>query len=223
MPAQGRDLIVIGGSAGAIEAVTSILVALPAELGAAVAVTLHRHPTVPSSLREVLDRRSSLEVIEPQDGTRLAAGRVYLAPQDRHMLIDGRRIRLNRNPQQHHTRPAIDPLFTSAATSAGNRVIGVLLTGSLSDGVGGLIRIKQFGGLSLVQDPSQALAPSMPRNALIYDNVDLILRVESVAEALTRLVGGEPVSALLSMNGVRPPDAEDRRMPPWIARNHRLP
>ena len=106
------------------------------------------------------------------------------------MVITDGVVCLNREPRQHHTRPAIDPLFISAAERFGARVIGLLVTGNLSDGVSGLIRIKQLGGITLVQDPSQALYPSMPRNALIYDNVDLILGLQSVAATLAALVDG---------------------------------
>ena len=181
MPERSRDVIAIGGSAGAIEVLSIVFGLLPIDLGAAVAVAIHRPPTVASSLAEVLARGSSLEVLEPRDGDRLTPGRIYLAPADRHMLIGGDVLRLNREPRQHHTRPAIDPLFVSAAEQCRGRVIGLLITGSLSDGVSGMIRIKEVGGITLVQDPRQARFPSMPRNALIYDNVDLVLGVLSVA------------------------------------------
>jgi two-component system chemotaxis response regulator CheB len=223
MSPPSRDLIVIGGSAGGVEVLSTVLGVLPPDIGAAVAVTIHRHPTVPSSLVNVFARKSSLAVIEPRDGEAIKPGRVYLAPADRHMLIAGDVIRLNREPRQHHTRPAIDPLFTSAAESRQTRVIGLLVTGNLSDGVSGLIRIKELGGTTLVQDPRQALYPSMPRNALIYDNVDLIVTVQSVAPTLAALVRGTSVQSITENAGVRRPGSPPEQIPGWVARGHRLP
>ena len=111
MAKPARDVIVIGGSAGAVEVLRTVFGDLPVDLGAAVAITLHRSPTLPSSLAGVFARRSSLDVIEPEDGEPFVPGRIYLAPPDRHMLICNDVIRLNRGPRQHHTRPAIDPMF----------------------------------------------------------------------------------------------------------------
>jgi two-component system chemotaxis response regulator CheB len=223
MPERSRDVIVIGGSAGAIEVLSIVFGLLPVDLGAAVAVTIHRHPTVASSLAEVLARRSSLAVVEPRDGDRLTPGRIYLAPADRHMLIAGDVVRLNREPRQHHTRPAIDPLFVSAAEECGRRVIGLLLTGNLSDGVSGMIRIKEMGGITLVQDPGQARYPSMPRNALIYDHVDLILGALSVAPTLAGLVRGLGVHSFADSPGVRRPGPPLEKAPAWLAPGHRMP
>jgi len=223
MPEHSRDVIVIGGSAGAIEVLSTVFGLLPPDLGAAVAVTIHRHPTVASSLAEILARRSSLEVVEPADGDRLTRGRIYLAPPDRHMLIAGDSLRLNREPRQHHTRPAIDPLFVSAAEHCGGRVIGLLVTGNLSDGVSGLIRVKEMGGITLVQDPHQARYPSMPRNALIYDHVDLVLGVLSVAPTLEGLVRGIGVHSFIDSPGVRRPGPPFDKAPAWLAPGHRLP
>jgi two-component system chemotaxis response regulator CheB len=223
MPEPVRDVIVIGGSAGAIEVLSTVLALLPVDLAAAVAITLHRHPTHPSSLASLFVRRSSLDVIEPTGGEPFRPGRIYLAPPDRHMLIAGDVVRVNREPRQHHTRPAIDPLFISAAESCGTRVIGVLITGNLSDGVSGLIRIKQQGGVTLVQDPRQALYPSMPRNALIYDHVDLILGMQSLAPTLAALVRGASVQSFVESPGLRRPGASQEKAPGWVAPGHRLP
>jgi two-component system chemotaxis response regulator CheB len=222
MPERARNVIVIGGSAGAVELLSTVLALLPVDLGAAVAVALHRQPTIPSLLGQVLARRSSLQLIEPIDQEPFTPGRIYLAPPDRHMVISDGVVRLNREPRQHHTRPAIDPLFISAAESYRTRVIGLLVTGNLSDGVSGLIRIKQLGGISLVQDPRQALYPSMPRNALIYDNVDLILGLEGVAPTLAALVGGASVQSFVDSPSLRRP-SHDRAAPRWLAPGHRLP
>lgn len=223
MPERTRDLIVIGGSAGAVEVLRTVLASLPVDLGAAVAVTIHRHPTRPSTLDHVLGLRSSLPVTEPVGEEPLTPGRVYLAPPDRHMTIAGDAVRLNRDPRQHHTRPAIDPLFISAAESHRSRVIALLVTGNLSDGVSGLIRIKELGGITLVQDPSQAVYPSMPRNALIYDNVDLIVGLQSLAPTLAALVNGATVHSFVETPTLRRPGPHHERVPRWVAPGHRLP
>jgi two-component system chemotaxis response regulator CheB len=218
-----RDVVVIGGSAGAMEAMYQLLDALPQDFPAAIAVTLHRRPTYTSSMASAFNRRSNIKVVEPDQGQSFHPGLVYLAPADRHMTIFDDTIQLNRQPRQHHTRPAIDPLFRSAANAYGERVVGVLLTGNLSDGVGGLIAIKHAGGLSLVQDPMQAPFPSMPQNALIYDHVDVIFRIESLAPLLQKLAGGESVQTAIRSNGARRVFPGEAQAPRWLARGHKLP
>jgi two-component system chemotaxis response regulator CheB len=223
MAARPRDVVVIGGSAGAVEALKHLLPRLPRDLDAAIALTLHRHPSFASSLADVFDRGSTIPVVEPEQGQKFEPGHIYLAPQDRHMTVVDGVIALNRQPRQHHTRPAIDPLFRSAAQAYGDRVIGVLLTGNLSDGVGGLIEIKEQAGISLVQDPSEALFPSMPRNALIYDHVDLVFKIEHLAELLTKLVPGETIQSALDTTGIRPVRAADWVLPPHAEPEPDLP
>jgi two-component system chemotaxis response regulator CheB len=132
-------------------------------------------------------------VREPRDGERFERGTVYLAPPDQHMQLERDAIVLDRSAKVHHTRPAIDPLFVSAAVSHGPRVIGVLLSGNLSDGVAGLVAIKERGGIALVQDPEEAEWSSMPRNALRYDNVDVVIEMATLPALLTRLVRGDAV------------------------------
>jgi two-component system chemotaxis response regulator CheB len=189
---RSRDVIVIGASAGGVAALTTVLTNLPAELPAAVAVTLHRSP-FPSALPAVLGRHSELEIIEPTDRQPFRRGRVHVAPPDLHMRVFGRTIHLDRGPKQHHTRPAIDPMFQSVAASYGPRVIGVLM----SDGVTGLTHIKESGGLCLVQDPNEAQHPSMPLNALVFDHVDAIFRLATVHQILIELVSGTTIRALV--------------------------
>src|SRR4051812_45742702 len=191
-----RDVIVIGASAGGFEALTELLSRLPPGLPAAVAITLHRSPQGRSSMVPVLARKARIEVIEPATGDRFARGRVHVAPADVHMTVGQHSIWLDRGPKQHHSRPAIDPLFRSAADSYGARVIGVLLTGNLSDGVAGLIHIGAHGGLSLAQDPKEAPSPSMPLNAVLYDSVALTFKMDELHEVLLALLAGEPVESL---------------------------
>jgi two-component system chemotaxis response regulator CheB len=205
-----RDVVLIGASAGGVEALMTLLAALPVDLEAAIALTLHRSPSVPSMLEQVLARASRLPVIEPTDGQAFERGSVYVAPPDRHLVLHGGAVSLQRGPKQHHTRPAIDPMFTSGANLYGERVIGVLLTGELSDGVLGLIDIKGRGGLSLVQDPAEAPSPSMPRNALVHDSVDAIFSIRSVGPLLERLCQGESVAAATRLPGARQTRPSDR-------------
>ena len=117
--------------------------------------------------------------------------RVYTAPRDQHLLVEDGAVRLSHGPKEHRTRPAIDPLFRSAAEAYGPRVVGVLLTGFGDDGVPGFIEIKKAGGLTLVQDPTEAQHPTMPRTAIAEDDVDAVLRIEGLAKAIVALAAGE--------------------------------
>jgi two-component system chemotaxis response regulator CheB len=194
MRPRPHDVVVIGASAGGVEALTALLGNLPRDLPAAVAVTLHRSP-VASFLAEVIGRRAVLPIVEAKDRMVFARGRIHLAPPDQHMRLERGLVRLDRGPRQHHTRPAIDPLFTSAAEQYGPRVVGIVLTGNMSDGVTGLVRIKEAGGLCLVQRPDDAPFPSMPRNALRFDHVDHVFDLASAHELLIPLLAGQPLTA----------------------------
>ncbi len=189
-PSPRRDLIVIGTSAGGVQALRQLFGALPGDLPAAVAVVIHRSPFAGSMLADVLDRSTVLSVSEPAHEERFETGRIYLAPRDHHLIVSDGHFLLTRGPKEHYTRPAVDPLFRSAAESAGRRVIGVVLTGSGGDGVIGLIAIKAAGGMSLVQDPAEALHDSMPETAIEHDDVDAILTISELAEELPRLAAG---------------------------------
>ena len=166
---------------------------LPVDLAAAIGVVLHRSPVHETRLAMVLGRRAALPVYEAGDGDPLKPAAIWLAPRDQHLLVEDGRLRLSRGPREHHTRPAIDPLFVSAAQSYGSRVVGVVLSGTGDDGVRGLIAIKAHGGLSLVQDPAEALHAGMPRNALAGDQVNAILSLDDLASTLGALALGEAV------------------------------
>ncbi|HXG02639.1 MAG TPA: chemotaxis protein CheB [Candidatus Binatia bacterium] len=187
-----RDVICIGMSAGGVEAIMRLVALFPQDLPAAVAFVIHRSPLHESNLPSLLNRRSRLPVSEPVDGEPVARGRIYAAPRDQHMLVDDGLIRLCRGAKEHRTRPAIDPLFRSAAATCGRRVVGVLLSGAGDDGVAGLIAIKAAAGVSLVQDPAEARHPTMPRTAIAEDDVDAVLTIESLARAIRALAAGEP-------------------------------
>ena len=190
---QRRDVIVLGASAGGVSALRDLFAKLPEDLDASIALVLHRSPVVESSLASVLAWRSPLPVIEAVDEMPFARGSIYVAPRDQHLRIDGATLRLSRGPKEQHTRPAIDPLFRSAAASHGKRVVGVLLSGTGDDGVSGLISMTAEGGLSLVQDLSEAAYPQMPRSALINDRVEAALPVAEIADVLGQLARGESV------------------------------
>jgi two-component system chemotaxis response regulator CheB len=187
---QPRDVITIGGSAGAIEALLSLFGKLPASVPAAIFVVVHRPPLFESQLVHILGRRTKMPVREPEDGQPVQPGRVYLAPRDYHMVFEDGVVRLNRGPQFHRFRPAVDPLFLSAAEVYGPRVVGVLLSGGGADGVRGLIAIKARGGVSIVQDPREARNPTMPSSAIADDDVDAVLRLDQMADALASLATG---------------------------------
>jgi two-component system, chemotaxis family, protein-glutamate methylesterase/glutaminase len=188
---QTRDVIAIGASAGGVQALMYLLSKLPADLPAFIGVVLHRSPHHESRLAMVLGRHAALPVIEPHDGRLLEPRVVYVAPRDHHLLFDETRVRLDRGPREHLTRPAIDPLFRSCAAPFGPRVVGVLLTGYGGDGVPGLIRISAAGGCSIVQDPREAPVPTMPLRAIAEDDVDAVLPIDGIASALIALANGD--------------------------------
>lgn len=189
-----RNVVVIGASAGGIEAVSKLLSKLPADLPAVIGIVIHRGAVTQTSWAEMLGRRSSLTVVEPEQGQRLTQGVVYIAPSDRHMTFGLDRVFLDLSLKEHFTRPAIDPLFCSAAQTYAARVVGIVLTGSGRDGTRGLIDITTAGGLSLVQQPSEAKYAPMPEYALAHDHVHASLTLDVLADILPRLTLGLEVA-----------------------------
>lgn len=187
-----RDVIVIGGSAGGIEVLIRVLAELPPGLPAIVCVVVHRSPCE-SQLAPVLGQRAHIPVMEACTHMKLMQGCVYLAPPDHHLELGKNRLLIRRSEKEHSTRPAIDPLFRSAAQSYGRRVAGILLSGGGEDGVNGLILIKQYGGISLAQDPHDAQIPFLPLNALRYDHPDCLLSTDTIASTLIALAHGQAV------------------------------
>lgn len=183
----GHDIIVIGTSAGGVEALMKLAAALPAELDAAVFVVIHIPPYSTSALPRILDRCGPLPAEHARAGERIQRGRIYIAPPDRHLLLRGHRIELSRGPSENGTRPAVDPLFRSAATYYGPRVIGVVLSGTLDDGTAGLLAIKRLGGIAVAQDPQEALYPGMPRSAVEHVAVDYVRPVAEMGPLLAEL------------------------------------
>jgi len=188
-----RDVIVIGASAGGVMALSALFAALPAGLPASIGVVLHRS-TTPGELQHVLGRRSKWRVIEPKVPGSLKPGVIYLAPPDQHLLFEPHGVAVLRGPKEHSTRPAVDPLFRSAAAAFGKRVVGMLLTGCGEDGVSGLIAISQASGVTLAQDPDDAYMPYMPMNALRFDDIDGVFPLSDMASVVEALVMGRAVS-----------------------------
>ena len=170
-----RDMIVVGGSAGAVEALRILVEGLPSDLDASVLVVVHIPPSAPGHLVEILQRRSALPVCWARDGQALERGRVYVAPPDAHLVVDDGHIRLTHAPRENHNRPAIDPLFRSAALAHGPRVIGVVLSGRLDDGTAGLWAVKERGGTTVVQDAWNR-GQHVAVNAWIYSVADGLVR-----------------------------------------------
>jgi len=179
-----RDIVVIGGSAGSGAALQRIMADLPPDLTASLFVATHVPSESAGYLADMLARSATMPVRSAVDGQPIETGHIYVAVPDRHLLVIDGTVRLGDGPRENMTRPAIDPLFRSAALSYGSRVVGVILSGLLSDGVSGLRAIKDCGGTALVQHPLDAAEDQMPRSAL--ENVD----VDDVAPAadLARLI-----------------------------------
>jgi two-component system, chemotaxis family, protein-glutamate methylesterase/glutaminase len=183
--------IVVGASSGGVSALLELASGLPADLNAVIGMVLHVG-TQHSILPELLSRRGPLRAVHAQDGQALEPGTIYVAPPDHHMLFTATTVRLSRGPRENHARPALDPLFRSAALDWRERLIGVVLTGDLDDGTAGLAAVKACGGVTIVQDPSTAFEPSMPASALASVAVDHCVPLSDIAPLLGNLAGTEP-------------------------------
>lgn len=187
-------IIVVGASAGGVEAVRSLAAALPADFSAALFVVLHigAHK---SQLPSLLNQAGPLRAVHPENGDPIRSGRIYVAPPDHHLLVEPGRVRLTKGPRENWARPAVDPLFRSAARSYGAGVVGVVLTGGLNDGTAGLYEIKRAGGTAVVQDPEDAVEPGMPRSALEHVAVDHCLPLARLPGLLARLAAAGTAGA----------------------------
>ncbi|WP_284260057.1 chemotaxis protein CheB [Bradyrhizobium iriomotense] len=185
---SNHDIIVIGGSAGATAPLKQILGRLPAGLPAAIFIVLHIPAQGIGILSQVASSASKLPVRQAENGMKIETGHVYLAAPDHHLLLSADHVVLGRGPRENMVRPAIDALFRSAALHHGPRVIGVLLSGLLSDGSAGLNAIKRCGGTTVVQDPSDAISEEMPRRAMEATTIDLCMPGAAVGDVLSDLV-----------------------------------
>jgi two-component system, chemotaxis family, protein-glutamate methylesterase/glutaminase len=188
----GHDIIVVGASAGGVEALSTLVSELPDDLPAAVFVVLHMAPTANTALSGILGRRTKLRVLHPRDGEPVEPTRIYVAVPDRHLLISGGCVRMPNGPKENGHRPAVDTLFRAAAAEYGSRVIGVVLSGTRDDGTAGLRAIHERGGLAVVQDPDEAMFPGMPLNALAGDHPDYVVPVADMGALLAKLAREEP-------------------------------
>jgi two-component system chemotaxis response regulator CheB len=171
-----------------VEALTSLVGDFPADLPAVIGVVLHFPPNAASVLPNILHRAGSLPAAHAVSGMALEPGHIFVAPPDQHLLVDDGRWVLTRGPRENGHRPAIDPLFRTAAQAYGPRVIGVIVSGTLDDGVAGLRSVKRHGGLAVVQDPADARFGAMPRNAIENVQVDYVLPLAQLGERLTDLI-----------------------------------
>jgi two-component system chemotaxis response regulator CheB len=184
-----RDLVVIGASAGGLPALQTILGDLPAELPMAVLVVVHSSPDNPGGLAEVLNRHSTYPVTYARDRAEISYGHVYVAPPDFHLTTDDGHLAVRHGPRENRFRPAVDPLFRSAAESHGERVIAVVLSGSLDDGTHGLAAVKSHGGIAIAQSEQDALVPHMPVSAAQAVAVDHVIPASRMAAVIAGLVG----------------------------------
>ena len=207
-----RDIVVVGGSAGGVEALIRLVSLLPSDLMASVLAVIHTAPRdQPGLLATLLGRAGPLPAHFAEDGQSIRRGEILLAPADMHMLIDGDEVRVTHGPRENGFRPAIDPLFRTAARSYGSRVIGVILSGALDDGTHGLQQIKRHGGLALVQHAEEALFSSMPLSALRNVEVDHVLRLDELARKIVEATGhGKRTAATQAADrGARQDTAEE--------------
>jgi two-component system chemotaxis response regulator CheB len=211
---QRRDVIVIGASAGGVQALQQLIEQLPRELDAAILIVMHLAPEAQSVLADILQRSTRRHVTAPDDGEPVRRGHIYVGRPDYHLLLEPGHIRLTRGPRENRCRPAVDVLFRSAAYAYGSRVIGVVLTGALDDGTAGLWAVKARGGVTVVQDPEEAAHPSMPLSALEHVAIDHVARVEAMG----------PLLLSLSCESVKPTEgavSEELRVETAIAKESR--
>ena len=207
----GHDIMVIGASAGGVEALSTLARGLPADLPAALFVVLHVPATGRSMMPEILSRAGPVPAAHARDGEPIRPGRIYVAPPDHHLLVRADGIGLSRGPRENRHRPAVDTLFRSAALAHGPRVVGVVLSGSLDDGTAGLAAVKGRAGVTVAQDPAEALFDSMPRSAIEHGVVDHVLPVGELGPLLGRLATESPARA---PDGAPTPDMEQEV---WMA------
>lgn len=208
-----RDLIVVGASAGGVQALRAVVAALPADLAATVLVVLHVPAEGGSVLATVLGRDTDLDVAPATDGELLVPGTVRVAPPDRHLVVGDEggvlRVHLAAGPRVNGHRPAVDPLFRSAARVAGPRVVGLVLSGSLDDGAAGLRRVRARGGVAVVQEPGDALHAGMPAAAVAVAGADHVLPAASIGALLAALTGRGTVGSAPPGGAAPAPPADE--------------
>ena len=187
-----RDIIVVGASAGGIEPLKDLIAGLPPDLAATVLVVVHVPADDETRLPQILNREGGLRVKLAEDGDALRPGSVLLAPPGRHLMVTEDTTSLSTGPRENGFRPAVDVLFRSAAVSHGPQVIGVILSGALDDGAAGMVAVRLRGGVGIVQDPGEALHPSMPQAAIDAAIVDHVVPSVKIADLVLELIDGQP-------------------------------
>jgi two-component system chemotaxis response regulator CheB len=208
-------IAVVGASAGGVSALTTLLNRIPGDFRGALFIVLHSAPESPARLPAILARKSALEVAHPRDGEPIRAGRVYVAPPNRHLVVRPGHVHLSTGPRENGSRPSIDALFRSAALEYGPRTVGVVLTGTLDDGTAGLLAIEEAGGVTVVQDPDEAAFPEMPENAATYVTVSHMLPLAGIAKLLTELSASSEVSPAEPPHTLAPAEAPLRLGEAW--------
>lgn len=183
-----RDIIVIGASTGGFKALQQLVAGLPPDINAAIFVVWHMAAESMNVLPRVLNEHNSIYATTAVDAQPIEYNHIYTAPPDKHLILTDGIMRLTNGPKENRFRPAVDPLFRSAASIYGSRVIGIILSGGLDDGTSGLWTVKQYGGITIVQDPNEAEATSMPLSALRNVQVDYKVRIAEMSDLLARLV-----------------------------------
>lgn len=202
-----HDIIVIGASAGGVEALAQLVKDLPDDLPAAVFVVVHFPSGGISLLPQILSRAGPLPALHAGDGESIQPGKIYIAPPNFHLLVRPKQIKLSRGPRENSHRPAIDTLFRSAAQAYRQQVVGVVLTGTLDDGTAGLSVIKSCGGIAIVQDPEEAMFNGMPRSAIANVQVDYVLKLTGIASCLNEL-SRDPIEGVKLMPDETEKEAE---------------
>jgi two-component system, chemotaxis family, protein-glutamate methylesterase/glutaminase len=185
---EKKNIVVIGASAGGFEAIKKLVSLLPSDLNAAIFIVWHMSAEVRGILPNVINRQKKILAANAIDGEPIVYNRIYVAPPDHHLLLEKGIVRITKGPKENRFRPAVDPLFRSAAQHYGSRVIGIVLSGALNDGSAGLWTIKNRGGTTVIQDPLEAEVPSMPQNALAAVDIDHCIRIEEMSLLLQKLV-----------------------------------
>jgi two-component system chemotaxis response regulator CheB len=182
-----HDIFVVGTSAGGVQALKTLAAGLPADFPGAVFAVIHTAPDSSGLMAQILDREGPLVALYPRDGDEIRTGHIYLAPPDHHLTVGPGHVHLSRAPRENASRPAVNPLFRSAARVYGPRVVGVVLTGTLDDGTAGMIMVEEHGGVTIVQDPEDADFGDMPENVMQFVDVDHVLPLADIPGCLVSL------------------------------------